>query len=314
MNSFSNKPLPKNFEDNLRKIHNSINLGTSSVVSFFLVMGAVIVAIRGIELLKFWYIFLPVFTAFFVAYFFVSKNKKKLSLAKSNIIWAIEYISKNKKNEALDSLLKAVELYPNTSLWEHTIQLNQSFEPYANLVIKTIEIENRFFSKRVPKNENIQNISKQMNQLIELIKKHNKIVDEIQKSIDNLVNKQKITNEPSFIEEYSSLINRYNNIVELEKSKIDFYKQAICNLLKLKENHINFLNLQNEKAKLIDFENNLLEKTIKEQYSSEVEDFLTFETVYLQTLQEYTKNISLSENNNIFEQLTQEFKNKTERI
>ena len=74
------------------------------------------------------------------------------------------------------------------------------------------------------------------------------------------------------------------------------------------------MNLQNEKAKLIDFENNLLEKTIKEQYSSEVEDFLTFETVYLQTLQEYTKNISLSENNNIFEQLTQEFKNKTERI
>ena len=314
MNSFSNKPLPKNFEDTLKQIHNSISLGTSSIISIFLFIGGVIVLIRGLEILKFWYIFLPIFATFFVGYFFISKNKKKLSMAKSNIIWAIEYISKNKKNEALDSLLNAIELYQNPILWNCILELSQSFNSPANLVIRTIEIENKFFYKKAPKNDKIQEISKQMNQLIDFIKKHSIIVDKSQKSIENLTNKQKIANDPNFIQEYSSLINRYNNIIELENSKIEFYKQAISNLLKLKQNHINFLNLQQEKAKLVDFENKLLEKTIKEQYSRDVEDFLLFENTYLQTLQEYSKDISLSENNNIFEQLTQEFKNKTERI
>lgn len=314
MDSFSNKPLPKDFEDNIRKIHNSISTGTSTAISIFLFIGVVIIAIRGIELLKFWYIFLPIFAAFFVAYFFVSKNQKKLSLAKSNIIWAIEHISKNKKDAALDSLLKAVEFYPNVALWHCVLELSQSFNPLAKQVIKTIEIENKFFSKISPKIDKIQEISKQMNQLIDLIKKHSIIIDNSRKQIENLENKQKLTNEPTFLQEYSNLINRYQNIIDLENSKIEFYKQALCNLLKLKQNHINYLNLQQEKARLDDFENKLLEKTIKEEYSSEVEDFLMFESTYLQTLQQYTKDISLSENNNIFEHLTQEFNRKTKKI
>ncbi|MEA3450525.1 MAG: hypothetical protein U9Q83_01325, partial [Bacteroidota bacterium] len=157
-------------------------------------------------------------------------------------------------------------------------------------------------------------ILKQIKLVADYIAKHNIVINKSQKKIMDLQQQTLKAKDFRFKSEYDKLVKRYDDIIELENSKIKFYQKAQNELLNLKENHIVTQKLLDEKNELEGLENTLLEKSIIESYDSEmtIDDFIKYESSYLEAIKEYSETVSNSSNQNLFEDVIQDFNHKTE--
>jgi len=146
------------------------------------------------------------------------------------------------------------------------------------------------------------------------IAKHKNVIVKSKKKIVDLEQQLLKTKELTLKSEYQKLIKRYEDIIDLENSKIQFYQKAQNELFNLKENHIVTHKLLDEKQELEGLENSLLEKSILESYNSEmtIDDFISYESSYLEAIKEYSETVSNSSDQNLFEDVIQNFKDKTE--
>jgi hypothetical protein len=154
--------------------------------------------------------------------------------------------------------------------------------------------------------EQIDNVSKYIQKHRSTIDKSWNKIGELQKNIKNISDNRLIT-------QYQQVIERYKSIIELENAKIDFYIKALDELLLLKQNHIYTQNLIAEKQELEKLESSILEKSYKEAYETNmsVDDFLLYENTYLEALKEYSDELSLSGDVDLFEEVIEKFKTKT---
>jgi hypothetical protein len=305
------------FEIRLRKyIHQE--LGTRKLrLLQFVVFVAIALMFRNIYLFEseMIYLFLIIIIFLFALIIFINTFKHKQKAQAVKLFQAINFIKEQNYSRALDLLLDVYEKNKSEILWSIIDDFVKKYPP-------TDEQQARISLLQMPKKKKnikdtkLKEILEQLGNVTEYIKKHTEVINKIRKKISDLNLKIQSTLDARIKSEYESLIKRYTDIIELEKSKIKFYEKARNELLKLKENHLFTQNLIKEKAELENLENNLLEKSITEAYNSDmsIDDFINYEKSYLDAIKEYSETVSVSSDKNIFEEIIRKFDNKTEFI
>lgn len=247
---------------------------------------------------------------FFAIQSFKRKKTKKL-LRK-----AIKYQKNGDYKNTIDILLKAYKMSKNDKIWEIIIEYIKQYPPNKQQQHTILLTELKKEGIKDKKDKKLSEILQQIANTSNYIKKHLDIINNVIEKIKNLKIKLIILTNEKLLAEYQDIIQRYENIIELEKAKINFYEKAKDELHKLKENHLITNQLHKEKEELKTFEDQILEKTVAEQYNTEmtVNEFIIYENAYLDALNEYSESISTSGNQNIFKEMTDSFKTKTKLI
>ncbi len=314
---FSQILPPSEHEKSLRQViknRKQLNLFNSAQL-FLFVFGAIMVklALKGGGFL---FVYFSLLAIIIVLFIFVGLFKHKHEKARRLINKAIGKIRNNRYNEALDLLLDAYDLSNDEQLFEIILNISKEMvlTPEQDIRITDFMLKNQKDEKT--KDKKLQEIISQIKSVSNYILKHKEVIVKSNHKIAELEKSYSSTSDQMLVNEYKAISKRYEDIIELEKSKIDFYSKAQSELLKLKDNHIITQKLMKEKEELKNFEDNLLEKSIEESYNTgmSLNDFISYETAYLQAIQEYSEQISSSSNHNIFEDVIRSFNDKTELI
>lgn len=253
-----------------------------------------------------------IMASFFAINFFKRKQRKSYHL----LLQAIEFIRKMQYSLALDKMIEAYELSKNEDLLQIIKDFSAEYPPNTEQEILITEyiLNSKKTNKNKNKDKKLQEILHQIQNVSEYILKHKKSIVNSKKKIIELTKNETNTSEERLKTEYKSLINRYDDIIELENSKIAFYSKAENQLIKLKNNHIENRKILLEKEELRNLEDNLLEKSIAEEYNTEnnIGDFITYENAYLEAIEEFSEQISSTGDQNIFEDIIRSFNDKTE--
>lgn len=253
---------------------------------------------------------LTVLGIFFIKTFGGNKGKSKTYILKS-----VESLNKNNYTDSFDWLLNAYAVQKNKSLLE--IMNNFANDFSISSLQKAILSKIQFKEERKDKknDENYRKLLEQLEQISTYILKHNALIKESSKKIKSLEDKLTNINDETMKREYKKLIERYKNIVKLESSKIEFYSKAQSQLFDLKKKHLLNKELIMEKEKLRSFEDTVLEKSIAESYKKgSVDEFIFYEAEYLKALGEYSETLSVSTDENIFDELIRDFETKVKSI
>ncbi len=314
---FGTAPKLSDFEKEMRKLIRQIKIGNFRLFQIFSII-VVFVLLRNIAFFKgAWVILLIALLSAFIGLFIWSLiSSSSIKKSKKYLNKALRLYRKKNYTKTLDFLLEAYKLNKNKRLWSLIINFSKNHKPNPEQqkIISELEFEKE--EDRFKKDKKLSKIMQQILNVNNFITKHGEIVSNSWQKINKLKNQMQNTQDGRILKEYKSLIKRYEDIVALEQFKIEFYTKAKDELLKLKENHIITQNLAKEKEELLSLEDEILEKSIKEEYSSDmsVSDFITYENAYLEAFDEYSENISSSANQNLFEELTQSFKDKTKLL
>lgn len=262
------------------------------------------------------FVFIIIIAVFVGAFTWLNSVRKK---QKNNIYLlnrAINEIRNANYKSALDYMLTVYYRISNEKLWTIILDFSRKYKLDFEKQNAAVTINNESEKDIKKKDPKLFEIIKQIKTLTDYISKHSKIIEKSRKKISDLKEQIFNTNESKLKLEYEKLIKRYNDIIELEKSKIDFYGKAQNELLKLKENHIVTQKLLNERQELEGLENSLLEKSIYEAMDPEmgIDEFISYESAYLDAIKEYSETVSNSSDQNLFEDVILEFKDKTKRL
>jgi hypothetical protein len=242
--------------------------------------------------------------------------KQKIHKTKTLLLRAVDNIRKNYYDTALTNLINAYKIKKDQRILDIIIEFSKEFKPSEQNEIEILEITTSNQKKSKEKDKKLTDILNQIQIVTNYIIKHQNLIKTSLEKITDLQKQSKEVKDTVILNEYSSLIKRYNDIIELENSKISFYSKAKGELLKLKENHIITQKLLTEKRELETLEDSLLEKSIIESNEKEmsIEDFVSYENAYLEAIKEYSEQISTSRNQNLFEEVIQTFKDKTNML
>lgn len=315
---FSQTTIPSEYENRLRKI-----IKEKSWINFikfsriFVIFGAVlllknVLRVGGEVLFIYIIVFGVILTLLFVLNFFKRKQEKSVHF----LLKAIDNIRKNQYELALDKMLEAYKLNKSEELLQVIIDFSNKYPPNVEQEILIAEFTLKGNKNDKVNDKKLAEILSQIHNISEYILKHKKFIVSSSKKISELKSSVTNTEEERLKTEYKSLVKRYQDIIELENSKIEFYSKAKNELIELKNNHIVTQKLFKEKEELKDLEDTLLEKSIEESNNTEmtVNDFISYENAYLEAIQEYSEKISSSRNQNLFEDIIRSFKDKTELL
>ncbi|MBN2892056.1 MAG: hypothetical protein JXL97_09330 [Bacteroidales bacterium] len=302
---------PTEYERRLREvIKNKTKQGYIKAIQFFVIMVMVALMTRFTTPLMI-LIIIGVFVSILrVLNIFKGKYKRASHL----IIEAIDFIKKSQFNAALDKMIDAYKITKDKDLLQIIIDFANDYPPNAQQDILIMEITFGNEKKTNIKDKKLQEILNQLSSISKYILKHKEVVVSVLKKINDLKMNLAGTKDERIRKEYSVLIKRYDDIIELENSKINFYEKTKDELLKLKENHVITQKLLLEKEELRNLEDRLLEKSIKETYDTDINDFLSYETAYLEAIKEYSEQISSTGDQNLFQDIITSFNDRTELL
>ncbi len=266
----------------------------------------------GIKLFsKFKLLYLLILLILGVIFFFLQKSLSKKEKTKNVLQTAISNLKKQEFSHATDRMLEAYDIFKHPTLLNIINNFTKVNPANREQYLKILEINLEKSHTPKKKDEKLQEIENQQDNIDNFLNKHKETKQKSLTKINEL--RTNITNTPNerLKNEYQTFISRYEDIVELENSKIDFYLKAKEELLKLRENHIITQKILFEEKELKTLEDDLLEKSIKESYESEITDFINYETSYLEAINQYSERISDSSSQNIFEDIITEFEIKT---
>lgn len=305
---------PSEYEKRLKQIVKNKNwVNMVNLLQVFVVVAALlslknIFRVGGNMLFVYAVIFGIIIALFFILNIFKRKHLK----AKHLLLKAIESIRKSRFSEALDFMLDAYQLSKDEELLNVIKDFTATYPPNPEQDIRITELTLKKSRNKRVKDKKLQEILDQIKNVSDYILKHKEIIANSFLKIKDLKNNVTNTRDERLRSEYAAIINRYEAIIDLENSKIEFYSKAKDELLKLKENHLITQKLLLEKQQLRDLEDSLLEKSIKESYDSGIDDFINYETAYLEAISEYSEQISSSGDHNLFEDVIRSFNDKTE--
>lgn len=315
INSFVNVDKYNEFELRIRDfISENLNTAIYKWIRIILIL-AFILLFRNFKLFlgELRFVFIIILAAFVGAFVWLNSLRKK---QKNNVYVlnrAINEIRNNNYSVALDYMLTVYYHTHDQKLWSIIVDFSEKYNlsfDKQNARANVNKESEKDIKKKDPK---LFEIIKQIKTVADYISKHLNIIEKIRKKISDLKEQIFNTNENRLKMEYEKLIKRYNDIIELEKSKIDFYEKAQNELLKLKENHIVTQKLLNERQELEGLENSLLEKSIYEAMDPDmgIDEFICYESAYLEAIKEYSEPVSNSSDQNLFEDVILKFKDKT---
>lgn len=314
---FGSAPKVSAFEKDLKQLTKEISIKAFKLIQLFSVVIlilmlqsigkfsgvmsiALIAAIAGVIVLLIW----------------SSKISSKTRRAKNYLQRALKTYKTKDYVTTMNLLLDAYEILKIKKLWNLIISLAQEQTPTLEQQSRIAEFEYKKDEQVYKNDKKLAEIMQQIITVGDYIKKHGDVISNSWNKISELKLQLQGTSDNRLLSEYNSLIKRYEDIVGLEQSKIEFYTKAKNELLKLKENHLITQKLIKEKEELLNLEDSILEKSIHEEYTSDmsVNDFIVYENAYLDAIKEYSETISTSANHNLFEEITQNFKDKTKLL
>ncbi len=317
-NSYRTIESKNEFELKIRNfISDNLSTRTTRLIQFVLFFAIIILA-RNFRIFigEMKYLFFFLIAGVAATLVLLNTHKKKQRQNEYLLHRAITEIRNQNFQKALDYMLSVHENIQNDRLWTIILEFSEKYKPSETQ-------QSRMSSEMIKNEKDIEKddpklfeILKQIKLVADYITKHQNIIKQSRQKIINLNQQLNKTMETKLRTEYEKLIKRYNDIIELEESKISFYNKAQKELLKLKENHILSQKLLDEKQELEGLENSLLEKSVHEAYSTDmsIDDFISYETSYLEAIKEYSETVSNSSDQNLFEDIIQKFNDKTELL
>ncbi len=250
---------------------------------------------------------------FFVCYLIIyrllrrGKLEKYLTEAKENLL-------SGNISAMLHNLFLAYKLHPYDEIYEIMLDIvnNYRVDPEARAKVLSIVIEKD--AEDLKNDKNYQKIIEKLNKIAVYLKKSNEIIKESEEKINELKDRIKLVQDNNQKHEFIEIIKRYENIIKLEKSKINFYEKAQDELIKLRNKHLLNQEIIREKEKLLKLEDKLLEKSLSESYGDSIDGFIIYEREFLKALDEYSETLSVSTDQNIFDEVMREFQNKVNNI
>lgn len=285
-------------------------LGIALILALLIAFSLIIEEFGENEYFIILFIVLVLLTLYLLNFFGSKKGKVKTLILKS-----IDALKRNNYTKSFDYLLNAYEIIKDKLLLEimNNFAYDFSISPLQKATLTQIQIKEEKKDKK--NDENYRKLLEQLEQISAYIIKHNASIEESSKKIKSLEDKLTNINDETMQREYQKLIERYKNIVKLESSKIAFYSKAQNQLYDLKKKHLLNKELIMEKEKLRNFEDSILEKSIAESYKKgSVDEFILYETEYLKALGEYSETLSVSADENIFDELIRDFETKVKSI
>lgn len=305
------------FEKELKQLTKEISIKSFALLQVF----AFLIFILLIQSLKsfsgaLFYVLLAAIAGIVVLFIWSVKSSSKTRRAKSYLQQALKAYKAKNISATMDLMLDAYEILKIKKLWNLIISLAQEQTPTPEQQNRIAEFEYQKDEEIYKKDTKLAEIMQQILSVGDYITKHGEVIKNSWNKISELKVQLKGTSDTRLVSEYNSLIKRYEDIVALEQSKIEFYSKTKDELLKLKENHLITQKLMKEKEELLNLEDQILEKSIQEEYTADmsVNDFIVYENAYLEALKEYSETISTSANHNLFEEITQNFKDKTKLL
>jgi len=240
-----------------------------------------------------------------------SGGKGKL---KTYVYKSIDALKRNSYNESFDWLLNAYNVRKNDFLIEIMNNFACDFNISALQKAFLTKMQIKKDKKENKKDKNYLKLLDQLDQTSSYILMHNKSIEESIEKIRMLEKKLNTIDEKMMRKEYTDLIKRYNDIISLENSKMQFYSKAQNQLYDLKRKHLMNKELIMEKEKLRNFEDSILEKSIVESYDDNIDKFIFYEAEYLKALKEYSQTLSVSSDENLFDEIIRDFELKIKSI
>jgi len=314
---FGTTPKISELEKELKLLIKEISVKTFKILQIFSVL-LLILLLQSLKGFSGFLVFILLISIVGILVLFVwsVKNSSKTKKAKKQLQNALKSYKTKDIVKTMDLLLEAYKVLRLRKLWNLIIGLAQEQKPTPEQQAIIVEFEFEKDQDIYKNDEKLADIMQQILNVGNYITKHGEVISNSWKKIKELKVQLQATSDTRLIAEYNSLIKRYDDIVALEQSKIEFYSKAKNELLMLKENHLVTQKLMKEKEELKNLEDKILEKSIQEQYNVDmsVNDFIFYENAYLEALKEYSEPISSTGNQNLFEEISQNFKDKTKLL
>ena len=240
-----------------------------------------------------------------------SNNKGK---RKTYLLRAKQYLIQNQLDLALKNMLIAYDIASNDNLLNLMSDFIEDFNVSPENKAKVIQL---IVEKEMPKSKKDKDylkILEKLKQTADYLTKHQHTIDESRTKIKELNEKIRNLKDKKMLNEFQKLVERYENIIMLELAKINFYNKAQDELIKLRNKHLLNKELIKEKENLMKLEDKLLEKSLSESYSGSIDGFIIYEREFLKALDEYSETLSVSTDQNIFDEVMKEFQNKVKNI
>ncbi len=241
----------------------------------------------------------------------LSSNKGK---RKTYLIKAKQNLMQSQIDLALENMLIAYDIASNDKLLNLMSDFIEDFNVLPEYKAKVVSL---IVEKEMPhakKDKDYRKILEKLKQTADYLTKHQQTINESRGKIRELNEKIRNLKDQRMLAEFQKLIERYENIISLELAKIDFYNKAQDELIKLRNKHLLNKELIKEKEKLLKLEDRLLEKSLSESYSNSIDGFIIYEREFLKALDEYSETLSVSTDQNIFDEVMREFQNKVNLI
>lgn len=218
---------------------------------------------------------------------------------------AIDYIRKEKYPEALGEMIKANNAYPNMVLED----LIKDFSTFYNLNnFNEIDFVEREIKKT--KDKKLIKILTEIKKTLSYITEHTNQLHTIKNKISDLTKEKQQAPDP-YKKELQNIIDRYENIRQLEEAKISFYNEMKSELWQLHKQYLYRNKIELERQKLSDLEKQFLNDSVLESMeANEKTSFVDYENAYLDALAQYSDEINDISSSDLFEEVRREFENK----
>ena len=300
----------------IQRIRHIINYLTSKSrrISVF------IVAILAVILLRFfpWHVMgggmmgRPFIFMLLIGLWYIFKDitlNPRYSKAVKHLRRAIDFIRTKDYASALNSMIIANKAYPNRVL-EDLIKDFSSFYDLENY--SEMDMLEREISKTKDK-KNLRILS-EIKKTLKYLAEHTEKLNSIKQKITSL--RQEMIQAPdTYKPELQDIINRYENLRQLEEAKISFYNELKNELWQLHRQYLYRNKIEQERQRLSDLEKEYLtDSVIESMEADERKGFVDYENAYLDALAEYSDEINGVTSTDLFDEIRREFENKKSNL
>ncbi len=222
---------------------------------------------------------------------------------------ALEAYKNNDLIQLIRLLNEAYLIIPNKTLSQLIRQVSRDYDLQEYADIEFVSKEKEKVSDPTAR-QILDEMLKVLNYLIEhKIQLHNLKAKKAQLE-------EEMRKAPSqYTADVKRLIERYENIIKLEQSKIELYKKLKGELKDVYNNYIYSNKLMKEYRFIEELEDRYLSSSVKDSLDADdKKDFIQYHSTYLETLAEYADQINTTNNQDLFEEIREEFENKKQNL
>ncbi len=222
---------------------------------------------------------------------------------------AIGFINNKDFVSALNEMILANKAYPNKVL-EDLIKDFSSFYDLENYF--EMDMIEREISKTKDK-KNLKILS-EIKKTLKYLTDHTEKLNSINQKIASL--RQEMMQVPdTYKQEIEDIINRYENLKQLEEAKISFYNKLKNELWQLHRQYLYRNKIEQERQRLSVLEKEYLtDSVIESMEADERKSFVDYENAYLDALSEYSDEINGVTSTDLFDEVRREFENKKSNL